>query len=178
MKGLSTKKVVLGGLFMALICVTTMFTRIPLPKGYFNLGDVFVMLSAVFLGKYYGFLVGGIGSAMADMLTASYIYAPVTLVIKGFEAFATAAVIGNEKGTLNNMKTVAAVSIGSFIMFTGYFIAEAFLFRLLDESFGVAVAVINVPANVLQGCLSGLSAFLLLKVLKKTNLIAADHREG
>ena len=175
--GLSTKKIVLGGLFMALIIVTTVFTKIPLPKGYFNLGDVFVMLSAVFLGKYYGFLVGGIGSAMADIYLASYIYAPVTLVVKGLEAFAVASITSNSKVTEGNIKTVTAVSTGSFIMFAGYFIAEAFLMRFLDKSFSVTVAVAGLPANVLQGCLSGLTAFIILKGLYKTDLISADSRD-
>ena len=41
MKNITTKKLVLTALFMALTVVATMFIRVPLLLGYVNLGDAF-----------------------------------------------------------------------------------------------------------------------------------------
>ena len=66
---------------MALTVVATTFIRIPLPLGYVNLGDAFVLLSVFVLGLVYGTIAGGFGSALADLF--GYItYAPGTLIIK------------------------------------------------------------------------------------------------
>ena len=53
--------------FAALCCVCT-FIAVPLPFGYFNLGDVFVLLSAWLLGPVLGPLAAGVGTALADVL--------------------------------------------------------------------------------------------------------------
>ncbi|MDX9762690.1 MAG: ECF transporter S component, partial [Desulfomonilia bacterium] len=55
-------------LFIALVAVSTMIIRIPVPQtnGYMNLGDSMVLLAALFFGPVGGFIAGGIGSALAD----------------------------------------------------------------------------------------------------------------
>ena len=81
MKNVTTKKLVMTALMMALTMVATMFIRIPLPLGYVNLGDVFVLLSVFILGPVYGTIAAGVGSGLADLF--GYItYAPGTLIIK------------------------------------------------------------------------------------------------
>ena len=78
---MNTKKLVLTAMLMALTMVATMFIRIPLPMGYVNLGDVFVLISVFILGPVYGTVAAGVGSGLADMF--GYItYAPGTLIIK------------------------------------------------------------------------------------------------
>ena len=47
-------KIVLSGLFAAVIFVLTAFVPIPLGHGYANAGDVFVVLSGVMLGPWAG----------------------------------------------------------------------------------------------------------------------------
>ncbi|MGN1083913.1 MAG: ECF transporter S component, partial [Lachnospiraceae bacterium] len=75
-------KMVLTALFTALVCVATIIIQIPSPmQGYVNLGDCIILLSAWLLGPLYGFFAGGVGSALADLLTGYSHYAPGTLVI-------------------------------------------------------------------------------------------------
>ena len=81
MKSSTTKKLVLTALLMALTVVATMFIRIPLPMGYVNLGDAFVLLSVFMLGPIYGTIAAGVGSTLADLLGYPT-YAPGTLIIK------------------------------------------------------------------------------------------------
>ncbi len=84
------KKLILAALFAALSCVATMSIRIPTPGtgGYIHPGDAIVILSGVILGPVWGFLVGGIGSALSDLIGGYFIYVPITFVIKGLVALA------------------------------------------------------------------------------------------
>ena len=86
-KKLTTSKIALYGMFMALNTVSTMIISIPsiATQGYINLGDAFVILSGLVLGPFGGLVVGGIGSALADILLGYAYYAPYTLIIKGLE---------------------------------------------------------------------------------------------
>ncbi len=61
MKSISTKKLTMIAMFMALTTVATMVIQIPIPatKGYLNVGDTVVIASALLMGKMAGGLVGG-----------------------------------------------------------------------------------------------------------------------
>ncbi len=56
-------------------------------KGYFNIGELMVFFSALTFGWRAGAICGGIGSAAADILLGSGVFAPITLVAKGTEGF-------------------------------------------------------------------------------------------
>ena len=84
------KKLILAALFAALSCVATMSIRIPTPGtgGYIHPGDAIVILSGVILGPVWGFLAGGIGSALSDLIGGYFVYVPITFMIKGLVALA------------------------------------------------------------------------------------------
>lgn len=74
------------------ICLVTLVTislqvSIPATQGYFNLGETMVYTFALLFGPRVGLIAGGIGSALADLITGYLPYAPATLVIKGIEGF-------------------------------------------------------------------------------------------
>lgn len=48
------KRLAFSAVFAALCCVATVVIVVPLPYGYFNLGDVFVLLAGWCLGPLYG----------------------------------------------------------------------------------------------------------------------------
>jgi uncharacterized membrane protein len=87
--GFSARSVTTAGVLTAMAIVATMFTKIPtpLPQGYFNLGDAVVLTAAALFGSRTGAFVGGIGSMLADIFLGGYIFAPITLVVKGLEGF-------------------------------------------------------------------------------------------
>ena len=81
--GSQTRMLVMAGLFAALGCVATMVLQVPSPTGcYMNLGDTVVILGAYLLGPVYGAIAGGVGPALADLLSGYGVYVPATLVIK------------------------------------------------------------------------------------------------
>jgi uncharacterized membrane protein len=55
---------------IALSAIATMVIRIPIPAttGYFNIGDVFVILAGLWFGPLGGFLVGALGPTIADAI--------------------------------------------------------------------------------------------------------------
>ena len=87
-----SKRISFTALFAALCCVATVLITIPLPaSGYFNTGDVFVLLSAWCLGPIYGVAAAAIGSALGDLFLGYALYAPVTFFVKGLTAFVACA---------------------------------------------------------------------------------------
>ncbi len=166
MKRISTKKLVMTALLMALTMVATMFIRIPLPLGYVNLGDAFVFISVFLLGPLWGTIAGGVGSGLADVF--GYItYAPGTLVIKSVMAI-LAYLVG--KGLLKVTKSnvfseIVAGIVGAVVMAFGYFFYEMALFTTA----GVAIA--NVPWNLLQGGVGVIIFVLVMRVLSATKLL-------
>ena len=68
----------------ALVCVSTYALAFPLPiGGYFNVGDVFVLLAGWLLGPWYGAVAAGLGASLADVFLGYTVYAPATFLLKG-----------------------------------------------------------------------------------------------
>jgi len=109
--------------FVVIVTVTTMFIRLPLPStGYFNFGDVAVVFSGLLLGRVGGFIAGGIGSALADILLGFAIFSPLTLLAKGVEGF----LCGYAKGKTKTLKYIYP-ALGVMSMIVIYFIGEVFM---------------------------------------------------
>jgi uncharacterized membrane protein len=161
---------------IALVFLATYFTRIPtpLPGGYFNLGDAVIMLAAAFLGPIGGLAAGAIGSALADLAAAAFIYAPITFVVKGIEGLVIGLIAAKglkitAAGKFNARLFIGVIA-GAVIMAAGYFTAEAFVLNLFAEGFGLAAAATELPANILQGGLSAVLGYILVAVLLKMNI--------
>ena len=141
------KKLILAALFAALSCVATMSIRIPTPGtgGYIHPGDAIVILSGVILGPVWGFLAGGIGSALSDLIGGYFIYVPITFVIKGLVALAAGLLY--QKVGKNQKSRYIAVILGGvadiILVAGGYFVCESFIYR--------AGAAASIPANIIQG---------------------------
>ncbi|NLB91052.1 MAG: ECF transporter S component, partial [Clostridiales bacterium] len=69
MENQKIKKLTLGGALSALVLLFTYIFKIPVPAtgGYVHLGDGIIFLAAALLGPYAAF-IGGIGSALADLM--------------------------------------------------------------------------------------------------------------
>lgn len=153
------REIVKIGVFIAL---TTVMTLIMIPAfsghGYLNLGDMVIFLAAMMMGRRGGLIVGGIGSALADLLLGYSFYAPITLVVKGIEGFVAGALLDTKTG--KKVPLIPTI-IGAIIMAAGYFIAEIFLY-------GSGPALVAIPGNLLQGVVGAVTATLLYTAIKKT----------
>lgn len=129
----SAVNIALLAIMTALATIMTIVIQIPYPgtSGYFNLGDTMVMLGGLLLGPIGGFFAGGVGSALADVITGWAFYAPITLVVKGFEGMAVGFFGSRVRGLSKiNRMDVLGVIVGAVIMLSGYFIAQVFLYGL------------------------------------------------
>lgn len=151
----------------ALTAVTTMLVRVPIPatNGYFNIGDVFIILAGLWLGPRAGFIVGAFGSAIADAIGFP-VYIPATFIVKGSEGWLTGIIAGNS-GPVSLTRPVVAAVTGGLSMVAGYYLFEAFIYPLLGRQIPMfnitdpAAAFIALLPNAIQG-LSGIVGGLAL----------------
>lgn len=158
----SVRKIVLSGLFAAVIFVLTAFVPIPLGHGYANAGDAFVVMSGVILGPWAGFAASALASAMADLYLGYTVYAPATFLIKGLMALAASFIgISGKKAFI---KIACAYIASEIIMVLGYFLFETLFF-------GVYVALADVPGNLIQAAFGAGVGIALTSVVLKTQVI-------
>lgn len=58
---------------------------VPATRGFFNIGETMVYITALFFGPVIGAFAGGVGSMAADIFLGYLHYAPATLIIKACE---------------------------------------------------------------------------------------------
>ena len=146
------KQISFAAAFAALCCVSTMLITIPLPaSGYFNTGDVFVLLSAWFLGPLYGSFAAAVGSALADVFCGFPLYAPATFFVKGLDAFVAYLVWAFlkkliKRDSLDFLTRAVGAIFGELLMVLGYFAYECVLY-------GTFGAIPNVLGNTITSIL-------------------------
>lgn len=150
---MSTRKIVLTAIFIALVYVGTLIIQFPIPgtNGYVNLGDSFILLSGYFFGPLTGFLAGGLGSSLSDITTGYALWAPFTLIIKGLMG----AIMGFLVKT-KRMNFVLIAVIVEIIMIIGYLLAEWLI------TGNLMVSLTAIPANGIQGVI-GIVLFMIFK---------------
>ena len=144
----------------ALIMVATYAIKIPTPatNGYANLGDAFVMFAGVVFGPIVGFLVGGAGSALADLAGGYAHWILPTFVIKGAEGAISGILFLLLKRTKLNKFISVGIStfVAGVIMILGYFLASTIM------KGSVAAAFASFPANCVQGSVGVVIIMLIL----------------
>jgi uncharacterized membrane protein len=161
---MTVRNIALLALFVALIAVATMIIRIPIPQtnGYMNLGDSMVVLSGIFFGPALGFLAGGVGSALADILGGYPQWAGWTLVIKGIEAMMVGFGVRYLKINADRISLLIVLCfiVSTAWMVLGYYVAETIMYTQ-------KAALAELPANVIQAGGSVVLATLLLPLFTR-----------
>lgn len=145
------------GVMAALVFVTTMIIRIPIPAtgGYINIGDLMIFVSALLFGPIIGGFAGGFGSALSDLIGfPSFVL--YTLVIKGVEGL----VAGKFGKSGKTWVSILGVIIAGIAMVAGYFVVEFYLF-------GLGAAVTELPGNIFQASFGAIVAVPLSLAIKK-----------
>lgn len=166
----NTKKICMTGLFMALICVSTLFFKVPIPGGYAHLGNGFIFLAAALLGNTGGMVASGVGSALADLLGGWYMWILPTLIIKCIMGLVV-AFIAPKKFTIMSPRTLIAIITGMVEMVAGYFLAGIFL---MDT---VAASATQIPGLVAEDIVGIVIFYLIgfaMEKSKTAELIQSD----
>lgn len=140
-------RIATAAIFAALVAAATLVFIIPIPatSGYFNLGETLIYAAALLFGPLTG-AVAGAGASIADALVAPQ-FAPGTFTIKAIEGFLVGFLTKKLKRKIKNLTVCATIAIlvGGFEMVVGYF-----LYETLVLGYPVALAVVEIPFNIIQ----------------------------
>ena len=132
------RRIVLTGLFSALIFVFTAYIHVPTGAGYTHAGDGFIYLAACILPTPYAVAAGMIGGALADGLTGFPVWIPATIVVKAV----TALFFTSKKDKILNLRNILgiipslAVCIVGYSLYEGVFMAGGFNKAAIIAAFG------------------------------------------
>lgn len=129
---MTTKNLCLASVFTAIVCLVTRFIQIPIPLGYFNIGNCIILLFCYVMPCPYGLFIGGVGSAVADLLSMP-VWAFPTLVIKILMPLAFYGLI--KLFNKFSLKYIFAAIISMLIPFAGYTFVGAIIAGSLYAGF-------------------------------------------
>ena len=162
--------VVMAGLLAALGCVATLVLQVPSPTGgYMNLGDTVVILGAYLMGPVWGAVAGGVGPALADLISGYAVYVPATLIIKAIMGLLAAGLY--RALHKKNWAMVVCGVAAEAVMVVGYWLFDAILAAASSgASFSLCLAgsAVGLPSNLMQAAF-GLAASTFLAIVLKQN---------
>lgn len=158
------KEMVYTSLLAALVCVATFIIKVPSPVtgGYTHVGDGFIFIAVLLLGKKNGAWAGAIGAALADIIGGYSYYAIPTFIIKGVMALIMGTVI--EKLPNMKYKWVIGAVIGSLWQIFGYYVVGS----LMVGNFISTIS--EIPGNAIQSAVGIVTAVAFMGVFKHTPL--------
>ena len=157
-----TFRLCIYALYMAVICLVTMYTKIPIPLGYAHLGDCFILIFAMFYGGKAGFIVGGIGSAMSDLLSGYVQWVVPTFLIKGIMAVIVSLISRDKEGKYKicSFQTAAAVIAGMLFMAFGYVAVGVYME-------GIASGISSAPGLLIKAVVNIIAFYIFSNIMSK-----------
>lgn len=151
-------------LFIAIIFLGIFIIRFPGPFGYAHIGDSMIFLSVLMLGGKRGAAAGGIGAALADIVSGYTIWALPTLICKAVMALVMGAMIRYRAfGLKGRPLWIISAAVSGLTQAICYL---AFWLLL----FGKGAAIAAVPGLLFQ-TVSGIAiALVISESLQKTSL--------
>ncbi len=157
------KELVYTSLLAALVCVATFIIKVPSPvtNGYTHLGDGFIFIAVLLLGKKNGAWAGAIGASLADIIGGYSFYAVPTFIIKGIMALIMGTVAEKLPGGMKH-KWIAGALAGSVWQIFAYYVVGS----VMVGSFISTIS--EIPGNSIQSAAGIISATLFMTVFKHT----------
>jgi len=120
-----TKQLCLAAVMMAAVFVVTRFVQIPIPLGYFNVGNSVILSFSIVISMPYGIAASAIGSALAD-LTSYPVYTLPTLVIKAIMPLLFYIIM--KALAKKKFDVIVAAAVSTLIPLFGYTVVGMFLY--------------------------------------------------
>lgn len=162
----SLERITAAALGTALVCVCTRVFQFPIPLGYAHLGNCMILLFAVYFDPWVGACAGGLGSALADLLSFPE-WALPTLIIKSLMGLA-ASLIAKKRGqqaTVRSLRTFLAVLAAILIMVAGYFVAGSILYG------SVLTGATQIPGLVIEGVVGIVLFYVIAAALERAGVM-------
>ncbi len=148
---MKTNQLTRTAILLALVFVVTRYIQIPIPLGYFNVGNTVILFGCLFIESPYGIIAGSVGSALADLVSYPAYTIP-TLLIK----MAMPLLFYRFKE-----KREMAFMISTLIPLFGYTITGMILYK----SFMVGLS--QFPGLVLEYVANGIVFYILTRRMRK-----------
>ncbi len=145
----------LTAMFGAIICILTIYVRIPTHTGYTHIGDSFIYLAGSILPAPYAAFAGALGAALADGLTGYYIWILPSIVIKTLTALCFTA----KAKKILCKRNLFALAPAFILCAAGYYLAEC----LMTGNFVAPLA--GIPGYIVQVAISAVIYVVLSKSL-------------
>lgn len=157
------KDMVYTALMAALICVATFIIKVPLPitGGYTHLGDGFIFLAVILLGKRNGAFAGGMGAGLADFIGGYSIYVLPTFIIKSVMALIMGRLIEKLPSHVKQ-KWIWGAVVGSIWQIAAYYLVGS----LMVGSFLATLS--EIPGNTIQSAVGIIVSLAFLTIFKNT----------
>ncbi|NPA90971.1 MAG: ECF transporter S component [Chloroflexi bacterium] len=159
-KTLTPQQVAVAALMIALTTVFTKLIQIPIPAtgGYINLSDVAITFAGLAFGPWVGFLAGGVGAALADLLSGYAQFAPLTFVAHGVEGLII-GYLGYNRGL---REAVIGWLVGGAFMVLAYYVGEATIMGM-----GWVAPLQEIPGNLIQMLAGGVVGIPLVMAVRR-----------
>lgn len=162
MKSLTTQQIAVLAVMIAVVTVFTLAVRVPIPGtpgGYVNFSDVAIYFTAYAFGPWIGFIAGGVGTALADLIGFPAT-APLTFFAHGLEALVAGLIVWRFKSLRGMLLGWVA---GAVIMAGLYFLGEA----AGIAAYTLPQAIGEAPFNIVQNLVGGLVGIPLVYAVRK-----------
>jgi len=153
------RTIAIAAIMIAVTAVFTLLVRIPIPatQGYINFSDVATYFSAFAFGPIIGFVAGGVGAALADVIGGYAQFAVLTLLAHGLQG-AVAGALGRGRSLPG---LIIAWAAGTVTMVGVYLLGEG----LVLTGWGPALA--EAPFNLVQNVAGGLVGIPLYLAVRR-----------
>lgn len=168
-KNSSALRIALLAVLTAVVVVFTIIIKIPTPtKGYLNLADLAICFIAFTFSPLTAFIAGGLGTALADIISGYPQWAPISFVVHGLEGLVVAMIVKRSSEAISNGEAVSkirillAMIICIIIVTGGYFILSATIMGI-----GFEAALAGVVGNTFQSGIGVVAGYALSKAVVK-----------
>ncbi|MDC7238159.1 MAG: ECF transporter S component [Sphaerochaetaceae bacterium] len=153
----------------AVVVVFTILVKIPTPtKGYLNLCDLAICFIAFTFSPLTALIAGGLGTAIADIISGYPQWAPISFVVHGLEGLVVALIVKRSSQDISNLvkvstiKVILAMVACVIIVAGGYFVLSAIFMSL-----GFAAAAAGIPGNIGQSGIGVIAGYALSRAVIK-----------
>ncbi len=149
----------LYGVLSAAVVIATVVLRFPVPHSSLygvNLGEAVIYITALLFGGFPAAIIGGVGSALADIIGGFPAWAPITFLVKGLEGL----IVGYVYNKSGFKKDIFAVSCGAAVMVIGYTIFAGLIY-------GLGAVPVEFIGDIIQTAFSGIIAIPIARTLRK-----------
>ncbi len=176
------KDLVVSGLLIALVFISTYFIQFHLPislnsGGLVHLGNTVLFSVAIVFGKKQGAISGAFGMGLFDIAAGWTMWAPCTFVVRGIQGYMIGH-IANKKGKDGNslVWNIVAVIISSVWMIAGYFMYNVVISLFTQAStvewatkwtIALTNALSSIPGDLLQTGFGIIGVIFLVPALKR-----------